>query len=113
MEYEDLPAIPREEAIVELESEDPERVSCALVRLTLHDSDRAWLEALIVQHLQSNDPWIRGVAATCAGHVARLHRSLDTTRIVPLIERLGADPRTVGRMEDALEDIELFVGRKL
>jgi hypothetical protein len=64
----------------------------------------------VAAHLQSSDPWVRGVAATCAGHIARLHGALDTNRIVPLIERLASDPRTIGRVEDALEDIEMFAG---
>jgi len=35
---------------------------------------------------------------------------LNTTRLVPLIEALASDQSTIGRMEDALEDIEMFVG---
>lgn len=110
MKYEDMPPIGRDEAVAELESEDTERISRALVRLALHEADRSWMEDVIATHLQSPDPWIRGVAATCAGHVARLHRALDTERLVPLIERLASDPSTAGRMEDALEDIDTFAG---
>jgi hypothetical protein len=111
MKYEEMPPIERDEAIAELESQDTARVSCALVRLALNDPDRAWLEDVLAAHLQSNDTWVRGVAATCAGHVARLHGALDTARMVPLIERLFADPTTMGQAEDALDDIEIYVGR--
>jgi len=97
--------------MVELASEDPERVSRALVRIALNESERSWVEDVLATHLVSTDPWIRGIAATCAGHVARIHRELDVERVVPLIERLGSESTTVGRMEDALEDIEKFVGK--
>lgn len=110
MNYEEKAPIPRDRAIVELESEDAERVARALVRVAFHERDRAWVEDLLATHLQSDDPWVRGVAATCAGHVARVHRMLNTTRLVPLIEALASDQSTIGRMEDALEDIEMFVG---
>lgn len=109
MKYEEMPPIQRDLATVELASGDPERVSRALVQLAFHESDRVWLEDVIAAHLSAPDPWIRGLAATCAGHVARIHRDLDVVRLVPLIERLGDDPDTVGRMEDALDDIAMFV----
>ena len=109
MKYEELPPIRRDKAVIELESENTERVARALVGLALHERDRAWVEDVLAVHLQSGDPWIRGVAATCAGHVARVHRALDTFRLVPLIEALASDLSTIGRMEDALEDIEMFV----
>lgn len=111
MKYENMPPIGRDEAHIELESGVPERVARALVRVAIHDSDRAFVEDTLAVHLESPDAWIRGVAATCAGHVARIHRALDTARLVPLIERLGADARTRERMEDALEDIEMFIGK--
>lgn len=111
MIYEEMPPIRRDEAMAELESEDAARISRALVRLALNDPDRGWLEGIVAAHLESSDPPVRATAALCAGHIARLHRALDTARLVPLIRRLGADPRTRGRMEDALSDIEIFVAK--
>lgn len=101
--------ITHEDARIELESGVSERVSRTLVRLALHDRDRAFMEDILAIHLQSPDAWVRGVAATCVGHVARIHRALDTGRLIPLINKLGADNRTAGRMVDALDDIEMFV----
>jgi hypothetical protein len=112
MIYEEMPPIPREEALAELESQDSERVTRALVRLVLNDPDRVWLEGVVATHLESNDPSVRAVAATCAGHIARLHRALDLPRIVPLLEALASDSRTAGYMEDALSDIDIFVKRR-
>lgn len=107
--YEDLLEIGRAEARIELASEDVARASTALVRLALHDPDRAWLEDLLAVHLASPDPRLRRVAATCTGHVARLHRALDTARLTPLLRGLTENPATAGAAEDALEDIAVFV----
>ena len=86
------------------------RISRALVAVALHELDRRWGDDRIAEHLVSPDSWVRGVAATCAGHVARIHGALDTARLLPLIERLMDDAETQGRAEDALDDIQMFVG---
>lgn len=112
VQHETLSPMDREEARLELESGDAERVSCALVRLALHEPDRAFVEDVLAIHLQAPDAWVRGVAATCVGHVARVHRAVDAPRLVPLLRRLSADARTAGRVEDALSDIEMFTRRE-
>jgi hypothetical protein len=96
---------------VDLSSGETDRVATALVRVTLREPDRAVVESLLATHLCSRDPWVRGVAATCVGHVARIHGALDTARLLPLLRSLAADPQTAGRVSDALGDIEVFIGR--
>lgn len=111
MKYVDMSPIGRKEAQEDLDSGVPERVSEALVRLSLHDPERAYVGEILAAHLKSHDAWVRRVAATCVGHVARIHRSLDSARFVPLLEKLRTDERTVGSMNDALEDIDAYVVR--
>ena len=94
-----------------LDSGDVLNLSRALVSASLHDPDRAWIESLLKRFLVHDDPWIRGIAATCVAHVARLHRALDLAAIVPLLERLKSDPSTTGKAQDALDDIEVFIGK--
>ncbi|SRR6266498_1933509 len=109
MRYENLPAISRDDAVKALETQDRDTVSRTLVQLALHEKDRPWLEAVLVRFMQNGDPWIRGVAATCAGHVARIHRQLDQKTIRPLLEVLLNDPATARKARDALDDIEIFI----
>ena len=105
MKLEQLHPRPRTEIVRDLESDDRDTIVRALLAAALHDSDRRFLEDQIVRFLQHGDPWVRGAAAIGAGHVARLHRTIDVERVVPLIERLLAHPETLGKAEDALEDI--------
>jgi hypothetical protein len=84
-------------------------VSKALIAAALHDPDRIFVETYIEKLLRNDDPWIRGVAAIAAGHVARIHRELNIDRIVPLIRDLLNDPRTSGNAQDALDDIGIFL----
>lgn len=99
----------RSEIDTDVMSADPAVISTALISAALHDADRAYVEALIVKFLQHPDPWVRGVSAIAAGHVARIHHALATTIIVPLIEALLADSQTRGKAQDALEDIRTFL----
>ncbi len=82
-----------------------------LASAALHDPDRQYVESLVVQFLQHPDQWVRSVSATAAGHLARIHRSLTTEQIVPLIRTLLQDPATNGKAQDALDDIETFLGQ--
>ena len=83
----------------------------ALTNAALYESDRGYVEGLIMRFLQHPELWVRGVAAIVAGHVARIHHALSKDEIVPLIETLLEDPRTSDKAQDALDDIETFLGR--
>ena len=111
MKYVELEPTSRAQLAQELDSGDRDRVSTALVQAALHDHDRCWLEDLLATYLEHSDPWIRGVAATCTGHVARIHGDLDLARMLPLLRRLLTEEETLGRAEDALSDIDVFVLR--
>ena len=112
MNYTPIDRLAREDAQRALASGDPEVISKALVQLAFHDPDRGFVESVLASQLQSPDPWIRGIAATCVGHVARIHRALDTERLLPLLLNLRSDARTVGNMQDALDDIRIFTAAK-
>ena len=95
----------------ELASNDQSRICRALIAAALHDRDRLYVESLIIRFLNHADPYVRGIAALAAGHVARIHGSLTVERIVPMVERLltDAEPQTRGTAEDALDDIRRFL----
>ena len=81
----------------------------ALTRLALNDPDPEWLEGIFMAHLSNPDPWVRGVSALCLGHVARLHGTIDTSKVVPALKRLLEDSETEEKARDALDDIETFI----
>jgi len=85
----------REELSLALRSDDPKIISEALISAALHDPDRQFVESLIVQFLKHPDPRVRGVSATAAGHLARIHQ-VTMTDIIPLLQTLLRDPRTSG-----------------
>lgn len=57
---------------------------------------------------------VRGVVATCIGHLARLHRDLDLSQADSALTRISEDPKLKGRAEDAREDIRQFsIGKRI
>jgi len=109
MRYEKPEPIGRKEALDAIASGISELVSDAIIRLALNDPDGHWVEELALALMESEDPNARAVAATALGHVARIHRDITSSLVVPALKRLLRDPRTAGRAEDALSDIAVFV----
>ncbi|MFD3507921.1 hypothetical protein [Nocardia sp. NPDC058666] len=106
--YRSLEPIDREDGVAQLESPDSTAVVDAILRLSLHDPDGSWVTTRAVSLLSSRDSAVRGAAATALGHVARIHRSIDTDLVVPALRNLLGDNEIVGRVEDALDDIAVF-----
>lgn len=109
MKYDEPKSRTKAELAADLGSGNAANIATALTSAALHDPDRAYVESLIVRFIQHDDPWVRGVSAIAAGHVARIHRQLSA-EIVPLIEALLTDERTSGKAQDALDDIRTFTG---
>jgi hypothetical protein len=110
MVYEELAPISHEAAEAALASGDGRQIGRALLRLALHGPDWRLAEARALQHLTHPDIWVRRNAATALGHVARLSRDLDVASVVPALKALLSDPEVGGYAEDALSDIEVFMG---
>jgi hypothetical protein len=102
----------REAALSAIGSTDVDARARALVAVSLHDPDGEWVANLCAELLDDNDSNMRAVAATCLGHVARIHPQIDLKRVVPVLRRLASDPVVGGRASDALDDIALYRGRR-
>ena len=107
MKYDEPRPRTKAELDADLSSGNSEAIATALVSAALHEPDRAYVESLIIRFIRHSDPWVRGVSATAAGHIARIHGQLST-EIVPLVENLLKDERTYGKAQDALDDIRMF-----
>jgi hypothetical protein len=113
MRYESPAPIGRAEALEAINSGEPRRACEAIIRLALNDPDGRWVEGVALRLAESADPSVRATAATALGHVARIHRKIDSGRVLPALRRLMDDPRTAGRAEDALSDIAMFASGSL
>jgi vesicle coat complex subunit len=75
----------------------------------MHEADWMWAQDQFVAMTSHRDPTVRSVAATCLGHIARIHGRLDLAKVIPILEALMRDPSTTGCAETALDDIKTFV----
>jgi len=108
--FQDVPPITRQRAEQAFGSNDSTRVCDALVRAVFHDPDRRWAQRQCLRLARHSLPEVRGLAATCLGHIARIHRAINRKSAERALKALLKDPASAGRAEDALEDIRKFAG---
>lgn len=82
----------------------------AMVGAVLYgDADPKELQELYLRLLDHDDHQVGALAATCLGHLARVHGRLDEDRVVKALRGARAVPHISGTAADALEDIALFL----
>jgi hypothetical protein len=108
--YEPIPEYDRDTAIQEMESGVTERLTRALLALAFYDSDWRFVQSLCIKNSKDADENIRGIAILCLGHLARIHRALQTEIAVPaVVEALEDSSNYVrGCAGDTLDDIMIF-----
>lgn len=123
--YVDIPPITPVEAEAIFRGDNVDTIPMALIRCTYHVFDYQWVQSWCVRlALSSDDVSVRGIAAQCLGHLARIHGALDMTVVCPVLQRLLRDPNAwvVAEAEDAIRDIawntgwerdDIVVGRQM
>jgi hypothetical protein len=111
MRYESVQPIGKAEALAVFETGTPPEIAGALIGLALHEDDWRWVQDTALSYLTHPDAGLRGTAALALGHLARLHGELDTARVLPALRELLTDATTAGRATDALDDIDIYLGR--
>jgi hypothetical protein len=106
--FSNVASITREDANHAFSSGNAERICSALVSVTFHDPDLHWVQDLCLGFLENGDSRIRGLAATCLGHLARIHLSIDKERLLDVLRQHLSDAEIAGRIEDAIDDIQTF-----
>jgi hypothetical protein len=109
MEYREV--LQRDRAEIEslLLSSESIRVKDALLSAAYYDSDWRWAQNQCLVFLSHDDYGIRSLAATCLGHIARVHRKLDLELVLPRLVELKNDPLIGSSVQDALDDIKFFL----
>ena len=113
MRYVAVEPISRQEAEAAFTSGVSHAICDALVRLVYHDPDGKWLQEKCIEMSENSDAEVAGLAVTCLGHLARIHRTLDLERVLPILKRVRTNPELAGRAEDALDDIETYLNLKI
>lgn len=107
-QYRPAAPLPKEDALTAFASGDSAQICPALVAVAFHESDWRWAQDRCLEQLASDDADVRGLAATCLGHIARIHRELDKERVLAALGKRRGDEAIAGRIEDTIGDIEMF-----
>ncbi|HBY64199.1 MAG TPA: hypothetical protein DEH78_30625 [Solibacterales bacterium] len=108
MIYENVTPISRGEAEALLRGASATESATTLIRVALHEPDRAWAERLFLKALDDGRSEVRAAAVTGLGHLARIHCEIDSAALDAL-RALRDDPLLGGLAEDALDDVSTFV----
>ena len=109
MRYESVEPVSRARAHEVLAGDDDLAICRVLVSLAFHDPDCRWVQQLCLDYLQSSKWELRSISATCLGHLARIHRTLDMDLVLPALSEAASDPRVRPYVDDAIDDIRQFV----
>ncbi len=112
MQYQEPAPLTRAEAERVFESHEVDAICNALIASALNENDWRWVQAQALRFADHSNPQVRAVAATSLGHLARIHRTLDANIVIPKLREMLRDPAIVGRVEDAVDDIETYLGWK-
>jgi hypothetical protein len=113
MQYEEVDPISRSDALVALGLTDPRDICKALVRLAFHDPDLRWVQSLCIELTEHSTIEVQLTAILCLGHLARIHKALDLEKVAPPLIELRKNQSLSGRVDDAMDDIEIFLGVKI
>jgi len=111
MNYQEVEPISREDANKAFMSGNTSDICYALVSVTFHNSDWQWVQGKCISFLQKDDKDVQSLAVTCLGHLARIHHRLDLDMVLPLLNNLQQNPELKGCVEDALDDIQMYIKR--
>ena len=109
MEYHEIFPIDRCDLERMFESGNEHAIVEALLSAAYYDPDWRWVQGLCLRFLDHSDRNVRWNAATCLGHLARIHRDLDLELVLPKLQELKGDPLVASSVEDALDDIHFFL----
>jgi len=109
LEYQEIFPMDRAELERLLASGNEKAIIEALLCAALYDPDWKWVQATCLRFLDHPEKWVRWNAATGLGHIARIHRQLDTDIVLPRLMALKADPSISSNVEDALADINWYL----
>lgn len=107
--YENVAPLSRRQAIQNLAIGDSRLIATTLIALGLHDSDWRWVQNQCVAYLSHSSEIVVSSAILALAHSARISGAIEKDTVLPALEMLATDSRYVGRVQDAIDDIRVFV----
>jgi len=91
-----------------LSSDNEDLVKRKLLYITFHWDNWRWVQNHCINLLDNTNVNIRALAATCLGHLARIHKTIDKQKILEVFKNKQNDLEIKGQISDAIDDIKMF-----
>ncbi len=108
-EYQEVYPIDKATARKIFESGDEEQICHAMVSVAFHEPDWEWAQNKFLELFRQDNISISSLAATCLGHIARIHHQLDKEKVLQAFNSRSDNKDLSGFIRDATDDIEIFV----
>lgn len=115
MKYEPIEHRSKGEVESAISRNDPNELLYAVLSAALYSDDGNWAEGICLR-LSSHEHFnVRGNAILGFGHIARIHKKLNETKVKPVIEAAMNDQSDYvrGQADAAADDVEFFLKWKL
>ena len=109
MKYRDVFPMDRADLERLLESGNERAIIDALLSAAFYEPDWLWVQGTCLRFLDHPAKWVRWNAATCLGHIARIHQKLDVEVVVPKLQALLTDAEIASNVDDALSYIKWYL----
>ncbi len=90
-------------------SSNKDKIIKALLYASFNITNWKWVQNKCIDLLDDKDEDIKGLAITCLGHLARIHGTIEKNKVFQALREKVREENLKGRVQDALDDIEMFV----
>lgn len=109
MHFHKVLPISREKAEIIFKGDNTKKICDALVSVAFYEADWTWVQNICLEFLECGNPILSSLAATCLGHVARVHGMLEKEKVLSALKRYEVDSEIGGFVKDAIADINHFI----
>lgn len=115
MKYEAIEPRTKDEIESAISRNDPNELLYAVLSAALYSDDSDCAEGVCLRLASHEHFNVRGNAILGFGHIARIHRKLDESRVKPIIEAALIDESAYvrGHADAAADDVEFFLKWKI
>ena len=112
MKYEPIPEMSVEDVDAAIVRNQSDELVLAVLSAALYGLDRGWAQGVCCRLAAHQHFNVRGNAILGFGHLARIHRQLDRSVVLPIVEAglIDSHEDVRGLANDAADDIEHFLG---
>jgi hypothetical protein len=109
MQFEEVPTTSRDELERIFAVGSSDETAHAIISAAFYEPDWRWVQDWCLRFTEHTDSNVRLVAVVALGHLARIHRTLDLERVLPVLARKADDVELAGTVENTLDDIRQFI----